>query len=116
MSRANEPNEWNGTVRKMTLLTWMWQHPLLCVCCYMLLEFFLPVAFQPTAWILRGSIRIYQLTLSPALPTMCKFRPTCSQYGLEAIRKYGTIKGGLLTTWRILRCNPFNKGGEDPQI
>ena len=44
----------------------------------------------------------------------CKYYPTCSQYGLEAIEKYGAFKGGLLAVWRILRCNPFSKGGYDP--
>ncbi len=44
----------------------------------------------------------------------CKFTPTCSQYGIEAIEKHGAIKGLLLTIWRILRCNPFSKGGYDP--
>lgn len=44
----------------------------------------------------------------------CRFTPTCSQYGKEAIEKYGVIKGGLLTSWRIARCNPWNKGGYDP--
>ncbi len=44
----------------------------------------------------------------------CRFYPTCSQYGKEAIGKYGVIKGGLMTTWRIIRCNPWNKGGNDP--
>jgi putative membrane protein insertion efficiency factor len=54
--------------------------------------------------------------LSSTVPTVCRFQPTCSQYGLEAIRKYGTIRGGVLTAWRILRCNPFSKGGEDPLV
>lgn len=44
----------------------------------------------------------------------CKYYPTCSQYGLEAIEKYGAFKGGLMAVWRILRCNPFSKGGYDP--
>lgn len=44
----------------------------------------------------------------------CRFNPSCSQYGVEAIEKYGIIKGGLMTSWRILRCNPWNKGGNDP--
>ena len=44
----------------------------------------------------------------------CKFTPTCSEYGIEAIEKFGALKGGLLTLWRILRCNPFSKGGYDP--
>ena len=44
----------------------------------------------------------------------CKYIPTCSQYAIEAIEKYGALKGGLLAAWRILRCNPFSKGGFDP--
>ncbi|MFA5109621.1 MAG: membrane protein insertion efficiency factor YidD [Patescibacteria group bacterium] len=44
----------------------------------------------------------------------CRFVPTCSEYGIEAIGKYGVIKGGFMTSWRILRCNPWNKGGYDP--
>lgn len=44
----------------------------------------------------------------------CRFTPTCSQYGIEAISKYGVIRGGLKTNWRILRCNPWSKGGYDP--
>ena len=44
----------------------------------------------------------------------CKYIPTCAEYGLQAIEKYGAFKGGLLTVWRILRCNPFSKGGYDP--
>ncbi len=44
----------------------------------------------------------------------CRFNPTCSEYGVQAIEKYGIIKGGLMTSWRILRCNPWNKGGDDP--
>ena len=44
----------------------------------------------------------------------CKYVPTCSQYAIEAIEKYGALKGGLLAVWRIIRCNPFSKGGFDP--
>lgn len=44
----------------------------------------------------------------------CKYFPTCSQYAIEALEKYGVIKGSLLAVWRILRCNPFSKGGYDP--
>lgn len=60
-------------------------------------------------------IRFYQKYLS-GLKTRyhCIYTPTCSQYGIEAIQKYGAIKGGALTIWRILRCNPFAKGGYDP--
>lgn len=62
-----------------------------------------------------GLIKFYRKYLS-GLKTAgcCKYFPTCSQYGLEAIEKYGAFKGGLLTVWRILRCNPFSKGGYDP--
>ena len=95
-------------------MAWLLEHPWLALALYLALEALLPVRLQPTAWILRGTIRLYQMTLSPALPTSCRFTPTCSQYGLEAIRKYGTLKGGVLTTWRILRCNPFGGHGEDP--
>ena len=59
-------------------------------------------------------IRIYQKYLSPLKYTKCPYYPTCSQYGLEAIEKYGALKGGLMAVWRILRCNPFSKGGYDP--
>ena len=60
------------------------------------------------------AIRFYQRTISVALPPSCRFVPSCSQYGYEAIEKYGFIKGSLMAGWRILRCNPFNDGGYDP--
>ena len=62
-----------------------------------------------------GLIKFYRNYLSglKAAPT-CKFIPTCSEYALEAVEKYGVIKGGVLSVWRILRCNPFSKGGYDP--
>ncbi len=59
-------------------------------------------------------IRIYQRYISPALPPSCRFVPTCSEYGYEAIAKYGIIKGSRLAAWRVLRCNPFGRGGYDP--
>ena len=59
-------------------------------------------------------IKLYQKYISPLKTTKCPYIPTCSQYGLEAIEKYGAIKGGFLAMWRILRCNPFSKGGYDP--
>lgn len=65
--------------------------------------------------LLLGVIRLYQLTLSRLMPAdTCRFYPTCSRYGFEAIRKYGVIKGGLMAGWRVLRCNPFTPGGYDP--
>jgi len=59
-------------------------------------------------------IKIYQKYLSPLKSFKCPYYPTCSQYGLEAIEKYGAFKGGLLALWRIIRCNPFSKGEYDP--
>lgn len=60
-------------------------------------------------------IRTYQLTLSPRVSHgSCRFTPTCSQYAIEAVEIHGVFKGGLLAAWRILRCNPFCKGGYDP--
>ncbi len=59
-------------------------------------------------------IRIYQNTLSVWLPPSCRFTPSCSQYGYEAIQKYGVLKGGWLAAKRISRCHPFNPGGYDP--
>ena len=62
-----------------------------------------------------GMIRFYKKYLSGLKRQYhCIYIPTCSQYGIEAIEKYGVLKGGLLTAWRILRCNPFAKGGYDP--
>jgi hypothetical protein len=59
-------------------------------------------------------IRFYQKVISPLLPPSCRFQPTCSHYGYQAIEKYGLLKGGWLTVKRISRCHPFNPGGFDP--
>ncbi|HEX2869021.1 MAG TPA: membrane protein insertion efficiency factor YidD [Ignavibacteriales bacterium] len=59
-------------------------------------------------------IRIYQKLISPLFPPSCRFYPSCSEYSRQAFLKYGVIKGGIKSVWRILRCNPFNKGGYDP--
>jgi uncharacterized protein len=59
-------------------------------------------------------IRFYQIALSPIFPSACRFQPTCSQYGYEAISRYGIIKGGWMTVRRIGRCHPFSRGGYDP--
>jgi len=59
-------------------------------------------------------IGIYKRFISPILPASCRFYPSCSQYAIDAIRKYGAFKGSMITVYRILRCNPFNKGGYDP--
>jgi putative membrane protein insertion efficiency factor len=60
-----------------------------------------------------AAIRFYQKWISPLFPPSCRFHPSCSQYTYEAIAKYGILKGGALGAWRILRCNPYNKGGFD---
>lgn len=64
--------------------------------------------------LLLAMIRFYRKAISPLTPASCKYIPTCSQYGLEAIERFGALKGGLLTLWRILRCNPWSRGGYDP--
>ncbi len=59
-------------------------------------------------------IRLYQKIISPFLPPSCRFIPSCSEYSYQALEKYGALKGTMLSIWRLLRCNPFNKGGYDP--
>jgi len=56
----------------------------------------------------------YQYLISPLFPPACRFVPTCSQYAIEAVAKYGAIRGTLLALWRIARCHPFSRGGFDP--
>jgi putative membrane protein insertion efficiency factor len=60
-----------------------------------------------------GIIRFYQIVISPLKPPTCRFYPTCSSYGLEAIQRFGPIKGGYLTIKRILKCHPLHPGGID---
>ena len=59
-------------------------------------------------------IKFYRKYISPMKSTKCPYIPSCSEYGMEAIEKYGALKGGALALWRIIRCNPFSKGGYDP--
>jgi len=59
-------------------------------------------------------IRFYKLFISPILPAACRYYPTCSVYSIQAIKKFGIIKGGFLSVRRIISCNPFGKGGIDP--
>lgn len=63
---------------------------------------------------LMALIRVYQLTLSPLLGARCKYYPSCSAYGMGAMKEHGAFKGTALTGWRIMRCNPWSKGGLDP--
>ena len=59
-------------------------------------------------------VRAYQVGISPYTPPACRFYPVCSQYGMDALRVHGAVKGTALTAWRILRCNPLTRGGPDP--
>lgn len=68
----------------------------------------------PMKWLVVPIIRLYQKTISPLLPPSCRFQPTCSQYMLEAVTKYGAIKGVFLGTKRLLKCHPLHPGGYDP--
>ncbi len=80
----------------MKVLRWIWNIPTL---------------------LLIGCVRLYQLAVSPilqALGTQCRFVPSCSEYFIHAVRKYGAISGTLRGLWRICRCNPYCKGGYDP--
>lgn len=61
-------------------------------------------------------IRAYQRKISPNSPPSCRFYPTCSEYGAQAIEHYGFLRGGLKTAWRITRCNPLSAGGYDPPV
>lgn len=67
-----------------------------------------------TARLLRGAIRGYQLAISPHLPPSCRFIPSCSAYGIEALERHGAVRGGWLTVKRICRCNPWGGFGFDP--
>ena len=64
--------------------------------------------------IMLWSIRNYQKYLSPLKTTRCPYYPTCSNYALQAVEKYGALKGSILAGWRLVRCNPFSHGGYDP--
>ena len=76
----------------------------------------LPFSFKTALrWPLLMLIRAYQVLIWPTLPPdTCRFYPSCSHYGYQAIYKNGAIKGSLMAAWRVLRCNPFNRGGYDP--
>ena len=63
--------------------------------------------------ILVAPIRLYQRALSPGLPSRCKYHPSCSEYAVDAVRRYGVVRGVVLAGWRLLRCNPWSHGGVD---
>jgi uncharacterized protein len=66
------------------------------------------------AAVVLAPIRIYQRLISPALPRRCRYEPTCSSYAVDAVREFGVLRGLVLAGWRLLRCNPFSRGGYDP--
>lgn len=66
------------------------------------------------AWPMIVAVMLYQRLVSPLLPASCRYRPTCSQYAVEALRRHGLLRGGWLGLKRILRCHPFHPGGHDP--
>ncbi len=60
-------------------------------------------------------IRFYQMTIAKGMPpNTCRYYPSCSHYGYQAVYKFGVLRGGAMAIWRVLRCNPFNPGGYDP--
>jgi putative membrane protein insertion efficiency factor len=69
---------------------------------------------SPAAWLALIGIGLYRKGISPLLPPACRFIPSCSEYGYEAVARYGILAGGRLAIWRILRCNPFGGSGFDP--
>ena len=71
-------------------------------------------SLSPGARLLIVLIRVYQRGISPLLGPHCRFQPTCSHYGIEALRRFGLIKGSWLTFKRVLKCHPLNPGGDDP--
>ena len=66
------------------------------------------------SWLLIAAVRLYQITLSPVLGRQCRFLPTCSQYFILAVKKYGAVRGACRGVLRICRCHPFHPGGYDP--
>jgi len=73
-----------------------------------------PVVLRLPSLVLRLAIRGYQVAISPVLPPACRYYPTCSNYAIEAIEKYGALRGGWMAARRIGRCHPFSPGGFDP--
>ena len=63
--------------------------------------------------VLLAPVRLYQRAISPGLPARCKYHPSCSQYAVTAFRRYGILRGFVLSAWRLLRCNPWSHGGVD---
>jgi putative membrane protein insertion efficiency factor len=70
--------------------------------------------YRLPADVLVGTVRLYQIFLSPIVGRSCRYEPTCSRYFIGAVRKYGAVRGSLRGIWRICRCHPFHRGGYDP--
>jgi putative membrane protein insertion efficiency factor len=64
-------------------------------------------------YLVTAPVRLYQRAISPLLPARCKYYPSCSEYALGAVRRYGILRGVTLAVWRLLRCNPWSHGGVD---
>lgn len=75
-------------------------------------------AWRPVSWLMTqfivAFVRLYQIVVRPVLPPLCRFQPSCSEYMIEAVRKYGPVSGACRGAWRICRCNPWTPGGFDP--
>ncbi len=78
------------------------------------MRFVIEAAWQLPSWTLIALVRLYQLTLSPLVGRQCRYYPTCSNYFIGAVQKYGAVRGSLRGVLRICRCHPFHKGGYDP--
>jgi uncharacterized protein len=61
-------------------------------------------------------LQLYKRWISPVLPPACRYVPTCSEYAMEAVERYGVLRGGIMAAWRVLRCHPLVKGGYDPVV
>jgi putative membrane protein insertion efficiency factor len=72
------------------------------------------VIYRLPALTIIALVRVYQFTLSPIFGRYCRFQPTCSNYMIQAVEKYGALRGAAMGIWRILRCHPFCRGGYDP--
>lgn len=75
---------------------------------------FLRAIWKARLWLVIAPVRLYQWCIGPWIPPSCRFEPGCSRYCIEAVRMHGLFKGGCAAAWRIVRCNPWCKGGHDP--
>lgn len=70
--------------------------------------------FRPLTWLLIGFVKAWRAVISPLYGDVCKYYPSCSAYGLQALQVHGALRGSAMIVWRILRCNPWSRGGHDP--